>query len=194
MTKKKNRWMAGAATALLAFSIASWISSCDGTTGTPGYRKYDSLFLGISLGMDKKAFYDYCWEMNRKKIFTHGPANQEVEYMLRDLLDKNVIMRFYPSFYKDKIYEMPVTFTYEGWAPWNRSLQSDSLILKMLPVFERWYGAGFKEINHPSQGKVYFLRNDYRRINLFIRDDQYVQAVFTDMKAELEMSKVPETE
>jgi hypothetical protein len=37
-------------------------------------------------------------------------------------------------------------------------------------------------INHPSQGKIYAKMDKYRRINLFIRDDQYVQAVFTDMR------------
>jgi hypothetical protein len=139
--------------------------------------------------MEKQKFYDYCWEMNRQKVFTHGPANMEVEYRLTGVLDKTVMMRFYPSFYQDKIYEMPVTFTYEAWAPWNRSLHSDSLLTKLVPVFEKWYGEGFRIVEHPSQGIVYVKRDKYRRINLFIRDDQFVQAVITDMDAEIEKNK-----
>lgn len=174
---------------MIAIVVVVWIAGCDGGWGSAGQREYDSLFLGISFGMEKRVFYDYCWEMNRQKVFTHGPANQEVEYRLAGELDKAVIMRFYPSFYKEKIYEMPVTFTYEAWAPWNRSLQSDSLLVRMIPVFEKWYGRGFKVVEHPAQGPVYVKRDRYRRINLFIRDDQFVQAVITDMDTELTKNK-----
>jgi hypothetical protein len=59
----------------------------------------------------------------------------------------------------------------------------------MVPVFEKWYGKGFKVLNHPVQGKVYAKIDKHRRINLFIRDDQYVQAVFTDLKTEKKKEK-----
>lgn len=158
--------------------------SCN-SGGTKGTKNTDSLFLGISLGMGKKQFYDYCWQKNKEKIFTHGPANQEVEYMLLDAgVNHPVRMRFYPSFHQEKIYEMPVLFTYDAWAPWNRSFHSDSLMVDMLDVFKRWYGQEFKIVEHPTQGPVYVRRDDNRRINLFIRDDQFVQAVFTDVKVE----------
>jgi hypothetical protein len=177
---------AAAAAIVLLVVLGSFVTSCD--KAEPGQRPYDSLFLGFFFGMEKKQFYDYCWEMNRQNKFTHGPANMEVEYRLNEL-DNAVMMRFYPSFHRDRIYEMPVTFTYEAWAPWNRSLQADSLLERMLPVFEKWYGEGFRIVQHPSQGKVYVKRDGYRRINLFIRDDQFVQAVITDMDAEIEKNK-----
>jgi hypothetical protein len=142
----------------------------------------DSLFLGISFGMERKAFYEYCWEQNRKKIFTHGPANQNVEYKIENELPDPVMMRFYPSFYEDKIFEMPVVFTYAAWAPWNRQYSADTLLVKMMPVFEKWYGKGFKVVNHKTMGKVYVKMDGKRRINIFKRDDQFIQAVFTDMK------------
>jgi hypothetical protein len=53
---------------------------------TESKNPYDSLFLGIYFGMDRKEFYNYCWEMNKQKKFTHGPTNQSVEYRL----DENV--------------------------------------------------------------------------------------------------------
>src|SRR5690349_18246099 len=153
-------------------------------------HKYDSLFLGFSLGMEKKAFYDLCWEYNRKKMFTHGPTNQNVEYRLVHELDSPVYMRFYPSFYEDKIYEMPVTFAYEHWAPWARQFKSDTLFNHVLPLFKKWYGPDFKEMDHPTMGKVYYKMDGKRRINLFVRDDQFVMAVFTDLKVEKELKEL----
>lgn len=157
--------------------------SCGGAGGGKE-GSYDSLFLGLYLGMGQKEFYDYCWEMNRQKKVTHGPTNQSVEYRLVEGIDNPVMMRFYPSFHDQKVYEMPVTFTYEGWAPWNKSLGADSLLSKMLPLFKKWYGDEFKSLEHKTMGTVYYKMDGKRRINLFKRDDQYVQAVFTDLKVE----------
>lgn len=154
-----------------------------------GERKYDSLFLGFYLGMEKKAFYDRCWEYNRQKVFTHGPTNQSVEYRLAHEIDSPVYMRFYPSFYEDRIYEMPVTFTYEYWAPWAPRFQADSLFTRMLPLFKKWYGPDFKELDHKTMGKVYYKMDGKRRINLFIKDDQFVMAVFTDLRVEQEIKE-----
>jgi hypothetical protein len=119
--------------------------------------------------MQKKAFYDLCTEYNRKKLFTHGPTNQSVEYLLKNEAKSNVIMRFYPSFENEKIYEMPVTFTYEAWAPWNRQFQSDSLLNEMRSVFKKWYGDDFQVIDHKTMGKIYARIDGKRRINLFIK-------------------------
>lgn len=149
--------------------------------------KYDSLFLGISLGMSSKEFYDHCWEYNRRKILIHGPTNQTVEYRITENVNSPVTMRFYPTFYEDKIYEMPVTFTYEAWAPWNRQYQSDSLMKTMLIVFKDWYGDDFKVTKHPLAGEVFYKLDGRRRINLYRRDDQSVRAVFTDMRTEKEV-------
>lgn len=170
--------------------LTTSLVSCDGKkflSDASDEKKIDSLFLGISMGMDKKAFYDYCWDMNNKKIFTHGPTNQSVEYMLTTELDKPVSMQFYPNFHNDKIYEMPVLFNYEAWAPWNKELSADTLVQKLLPVFKKWYGNDFQTLQHPVQGTVYYQMKGRRRINLFVRDDQFVQAVFTDLKVEKEI-------
>lgn len=168
------------------------MSSCGSKDNAASKKNYDSLFLGIYLGMDKKAFYDHCWELNRLKVFSHGPSNTSVEYKLATELEEPVMMRFYPSFYKDKIVDLPVTFSYEAWAPWNKQFGSDSLMVKILPVFKKWYGEEFKKLDHPAQGIVYYKMDGNRRINLFIRDDQFVQAVFTDLALERERKKEEE--
>jgi hypothetical protein len=175
----------------LCFAIGTCllINSCDRNGSASSEKKYDSLFLGIYLGMDKKDFYDHCWELNRLKVFTNGPNAASVEYRLANELNHPVMMRFYPDFYKNKIVDMPVTFSYESWAPWNKQYHSKLLLPEMVQLFEGWYGGEFKVMEHPTQGTVYYRMDGKRRINLFIRDDQFVQAVFTDLELERERKK-----
>lgn len=177
--------LSGLTLAAFCFSLLS-CGRPDSSSGPSA--KSDTLFLGFFLGMGKKAFYDYCWEQNKKKVFIHGPTNENVEYNLSEL-EEPVTMRFYPTFHEDKIFEMPVTFTYAAWAPWNRRYWSDSLLTKMLPVFKKWYGHDFKELKHPTMGTVYYRIDGKRRINLFCKDDQFVQAVFTDLKIEKQLKE-----
>lgn len=164
----------------MLFSLT--ITSCRDEWKGAQKKNSDSLFLGISLGMEDRAFYKHCWDLNKEKILTHGPTNQNVEYHLTNVLEDSVIMRFYPSFHEGKIFEMPVTFTYDKWAPWNKQYWADTLLIDMVGVFKKWYGGEFKEINHPTQGKVFVRFDGKRRINLFKQDDQFVMAVFTDME------------
>ena len=187
--------MKGSRILLLCLGVTAGIcvGSCD-RRNSVNAKRYDSLFLGISLGMERQAFYDHCWELNRQKIFMQGPRNQEVQYILRTELPSPVVMQFYPSFYNEKIFEMPVLFSYEAWAPWNKEYSSDTLFVDMLGVFEKWYGDGFKLTEHATQGKVYYKFDGTRRINLFIRDDQFVQAVFTDLAVAREKKEALEKE
>lgn len=168
---------------LIIPSCLAGLLSCSDKPAT-GNGPYDSLFLGIYLGMDKKIFYDYCWEMNKKKKFIHGPTNQSVEYRLENELDRPVYMRFYPYFYKDRIYQMPVTFTYEAWAPWNKQLEAKILIEQVVPMLERWYEIKFETTTTPKRGKVYANITGTRRIAVYVKDEQYVQVVITDIPAE----------
>lgn len=165
------------------------LSGCNKTRPATGEGPYDSLFLGFHFGMEKKAFYDYCWQMNKQKKFIHGPTNQSVEYRLENELEKPVYMRFYPIFFEDRIYQMPVTFTYEAWAPWNRQYHADSLIKKVVPMLKRWYGGDFESTTTPKRGRVYARIDGNRRISVFVKDEQFVQVVFTDIPAEKLMKK-----
>lgn len=182
--------MKWAVSILLFLSFCFFLLSCKNPDAVSGDNsKSDSLFLGISLGMGREAFYNYCWEQNKKKLFTHGPGNQTVQYKLENELTEPVTMHFYPAFHEDKIFEMPVTFTYESWAPWNKQFGSDSLMTEMLPLFKKWYGEDFKQLEHPTMGVVYYRIDGKRRINLFKKDDQFVQAVFTDLKVEKQLKQ-----
>ena len=102
-------------------------------------KRVDSLFLGISFGMTSKTFYGYCWELNKKGIFTDGASNTMVLYKINSALRFPASMNFYPDFYENKIYHMRVIFQYDGWAPWNKAQYADSLLPDILRLYKKWY-------------------------------------------------------
>ncbi|HOW08813.1 MAG TPA: hypothetical protein PLX08_03320 [Bacteroidales bacterium] len=143
--------------------------------------RQDSLFMGMYLGMPEKEFYVHCWNLNHKGLIKQGPSNTTVEYIMKDELKYPASMNFYPSFTDGKISEMPVKFQYTGWAPWNKSLSSDSLQIDVLKWFEKKYGDRFLKINHPEKGSAYVKITGNRRITIFRENEMTVWAVFTDM-------------
>ncbi|WP_296699657.1 hypothetical protein [Algoriphagus sp.] len=171
---------------LLILSIV--IQSCDSSifNSSEDYlSESDSLFLGFYLGMPQKDFFDLCTELNKQEKITQGPGGStNVEYRIVDEYDSEISMRFFPTFIDEKIYEMPVIYSYVAWAPWNRQYWAENLLPKVLEKYKLTYGDDFELLNHPTQGKVYYKIDGKRRINLFVKDEQFVQAVFTDLKVE----------
>ena len=143
--------------------------------------RYDSLFLGLYFGMPEKVFYVHCWNLNHKGLLKQGETNTTAEYQLKDELKYPALMDFYPKFNHGKISEMPVTFKYKGWAPWNKNLSSVNLQNEVLKWYEKIYGGGFIMVKHHSHGKAYVKIDGNRRITIFVGDDLHVWAVFTDM-------------
>ncbi|NLJ44408.1 MAG: hypothetical protein GX431_12170 [Bacteroidales bacterium] len=141
----------------------------------------DSLFMGMYFGMPEKQFYIHCWDLNHKGLIKQGPSNTTVEYMIKDELRYPASMNFYPSFADGKISEMPVKFQYTGWAPWNKSLSSDSLQLDVLKWFKKTYGDQFMKIDHPKRGSAFVQISGNRRITIFRENEMTVWAIFTDM-------------
>jgi hypothetical protein len=145
--------------------------------------RYDSLFFGIYLGMTSKEFYAHCWHLNREGLIRQGSSNLSVVSELNDLKHP-AKMNFYPDFLEDKIYEMPVRFQYDAWAPWNKHLWSDSLQLDVLNLFKDWYGEDFMDVKHPKYGSAFVKINGNRRITIFTKGEVEVFAIFTDMSME----------
>jgi hypothetical protein len=143
--------------------------------------RYDSLFMGFYFGMPEKDYYVHCWNLNKKGLIRQGESNTTVLYELKDELKFPAAMNFYPRFVQGKIYEMPVRFTYKGWAPWNKTLSSDNLEIDVLKWYEIIYGKGFIEVKHPERGTAYVKVDGNRRITIFIENELNVWAVFTDM-------------
>jgi hypothetical protein len=152
--------------------------------------RYDSLFLGITFGMTSKAFYTHCWDMNKAGVIKEGPNNSTVQYYIPNV-EPPIRMLFYPNFHEDRIYEMPITFNYVSWSPWNKDLYADKLQLKIVEVLEDWYGEGFIRLDHPKGGALYAKIDGNRRISVWCEDDEKVKALITDLPAS---RRIPKTE
>ena len=150
--------------------------------------RYDSLFLGLYFGMPEKEFYMHCWNLNQDGLIKQGESNTTAEYKLKDELKYPALMNFYPRFSEGKISEMPVSFKYEGWAPWNKVLSSASLEKELLKWYQKVYGRGFIKVKHALHGTAYVKINGNRRITIFIEDDLHAWAVFTDLSIKKEFS------
>jgi len=143
--------------------------------------RYDSLFMGISFGMTSEEFYKHCWGLNKDSVVRQGSANMSVQYDINEELDYPATMNFYPEFYEDRIVEMPVRFIYNGWAPWTKELSASNLALDVKQWYEEIYGRGFITVRHPMNGNAYTKIDGNRRITIYVENDLYVWARFTDM-------------
>ena len=148
--------------------------------------RYDSLFMGISFGMTQKEFYEHCWDMNKDSIIKQGSANMSVQYDINEELEHPATMNFYPRFDSGKIVEMPVRFIYNGWAPWTKELSASNLAKDVKDWYEDIYGKGFISVTHPMNGTAYTKIDGNRRITIYIENDLYVWAIFTDLLARVE--------
>lgn len=143
--------------------------------------RHDSLFLGLTLGMDRKTFYALCWDLNKSGKMTQGPNNLSARYSLFQGLKAPAYLDFYPTFNNDTICEMPTIFTYKDWSPWNKSMSPDSLLVDVRQLLEKWYGAEFFEIKSEERGNMWVKIDGNRRIKLFKTEPKEVQMVITDM-------------
>lgn len=144
----------------------------------------DSLFLGFYFGMTRKDFFAYCWEKNKDGTFSHGAKNTTVEYKINELTHP-AKMNFYPLFHEEKINEMPIWFTYEGWAPWNKELQADKLQKDVIALMEKWYNKPLVKINRQKKGithsNVYGTIDGNRAIKVEVEDQLTIKATLIDL-------------
>ena len=154
-------------------------------------KRVDDIFFDIKFGMTSKEFYLYCWNMNKKGVFTDGLNNQYVLYKPKQGdLKHPASMNFYPDFSNGRITGMRVLYQYDEWAPWNKKLFSDSLLKDVLNLYERMYpdGNSFMAIRNEQRGDIYVKVDGNRRITIGQFNDMVVKAVFTDLRAEKEGS------
>jgi len=156
--------------------------------------RYDSLFMGITFGMTQKEFYEHCWDMNKDSIIKQGSANMSVQYDINEELEHPATMNFYPRFDSGKIVEMPVRFIYNGWAPWTKELSPDKLAKDVKSWYEDIYGKGFISVTHPFNGTAYTKIDGNRRITIYVENDLYVWAIFTDLLAGIEEDSLSENQ
>ena len=153
-------------------------------------KRVDSLFFGIHLGMERKQFFAKCWELNKQGIFTDGSNNTSVLHKLNTELKHPASMDFYPDFVNGKISRMKVSYKYDGWAPWNKSLWSDSLLPDVLQMLSKSYpGNDFITMTNANQQTIHVKIDGNRRITVGRFNDYTVKADIADLLVEPETKK-----
>lgn len=180
---------------LFLITVVVTISSCSYFGGTEYSRlvkrelatgkRSDSLFMGIYIGMPVKAFYDYCWGMNKKGLFSNGTVGTSVMYKIPNDLKYPVTMNFFPYFFEDKASGMWANYEYDAWAPWNKNLFSDSLLPKVLNMYRQWYpGNDFITIQEKSKTPIYVKIDGNRRITIGQFSERIVRVDYADLLIE----------
>lgn len=146
----------------------------------------DSVLLGIHLGDTRNVFYGKCFDLNKQKLITPGSGTRSVQYFFTDSLfhdrPTEVRLLFYPTFDdKDVIAEMRMEFSYTGWSPWNRPLQSDSLKVKVMKMLMNWYKGNPFVNAHVNERDMPVKVDGNRRIILFVKDQQAVDVKVQDL-------------
>ncbi len=147
-------------------------------------------FFGLELGMDRKTFFETCWELNKQGKLSNGPTELSVEYKAEMASGNPARMRFYPKFEQDKIYLMPIEFSYEGWAPWNEELTVEKLREDVVKLMEEWYGPGFIEVSNEDKSQIVFVKMDgNRRIRIFKKHISAVRVEISDLPVEKKIKR-----
>ncbi len=184
----------------LALAATTSIMACsDGGSDSERIRtQEDSLFLGYWLGMPRDSFYAHSWALNRKGLIMQGPRNQHIKLSLDTTFAHPATLLFYPDFFDGKIARMRMRFSYDGWAPWNKFLFADTMIVDIVELMQAWYGEGFG--SRPVQGPFgrivpqYTNMGQARRISIQVLDDREVGVLITDLGAERRMAEETDTD
>lgn len=148
--------------------------------------RHDSLFMGLTFGMTEQEFFDFCWGMNKKGVFTEG-SGMSVEYQLgKKDFHYPIQMNFYPQFLNDKIKEMPMAFTYKGIDLSYPNEQTQKLLLDVKGLMEEWYGTSFFITPLPKGEKgqnAYAKVSGNRRVLIFSEKEYEVMVIVTDLTA-----------
>mgnify|MGYP001164647166 FL=1 len=163
----------------IIFSCSSEYQKLEKKELSRGIRE-DSLFQGLYLGMDRQSFFDHCLTKNHERIFKDGILGK-IEYKI-DELPFPATMFFYPEFKTNKIFKVPATIQYDGWAPWNKELQADKLVEQVIVLLMHWHkGNPFVKIESESKPTIWVKVDGNRRIILFISSEGQVSIIYRDL-------------
>ena len=153
----------------------------------------DSLIFGMRMGQTKKEFFTICWELNKQKLVHQGNGNANARHITdRDAAGNNTAaskdMLFYGIFDEDDIMRgMDMTYSYISWAPWNRNMQSDSLMLHLRDIYlEDYSGNDFIEIDIKESETPALVKIDgNRQILMYTKNKKDVVVKIEDLHFKL---------
>jgi len=150
--------------------------------------KNDSLILGMYMGETKKDFFAKCWELNAQKKISQGTGNKTARLMEDEGTKEAKMILFYGKFDKQEVMRgMDMTYTFDAWAPWNLSMQSDSLLFQLKTDFLKKYpGNDFIPIEVKHSEEPAFVKIDgNRQILMYIKNKKDVVVTIEDLNYKL---------
>ena len=85
---------------------------------------------------------------------------------------------------------MRVEFSYDGWAPWNKNLFTDSLQSDVLQLYKKWYGDNnFITMTDSVKGTIFIKVDANRRIIIGKFDDSHVKIDYTNLLVDKELKR-----
>jgi len=167
--------------AVILFLICHINSGCKngGDLNLKYDTRLDSVHLGVILGMDRQAFYDHCFDLNKQgKNITQGHHNTSVMHSDSINFTYPVEINFYPIFNADnKAYILPVRYEYRSWAPWNKEVHSDKLLLEVIALMEKSYDCTFQQ-KEMNGNIIWYNYDNPRLITIYEDSDHYVFVKF----------------
>lgn len=156
--------------------------------------KQDSLIFGLSFGMEKTAFFEHCAEMNKDSILYQGAGGKVEHKLINNELKHKGTVNFYPEFHEQKVWKLPVVFSYDGWSPWNKDFQAPKLRRDVADLLMKWHGGNdFFETPHPMDTVTLVKIDGNRRILLECDGSgAFVTATYTDLLVEKQLNQAQE--
>lgn len=155
------------------------INSCKKGRKVTNPETVNKIFWDFEFGMERQVFFDTCFALNERKVITQGSKNTSVEYKDTTNFKGLVYVNFYPKFNAADVVEfMPVRYNYFAWAPWNKELSADSLLLEVVDFLKTDQKIDFDE-EKTIDGKLKLVHyNGPKSITAFSEDDYYVKVTY----------------
>jgi hypothetical protein len=139
----------------------------------------DTLIHDYTFGMTRDEFFDLSWKYNAEGVLINGSGAEIVENI--DWLVAPAKRVFYPNFENEKIVQLPIVYSYKGWAPWNEHLSADSLMQHLIPEISKDYNVSFEPLSESSDRTIYIGRVNNTEIEISTKSSFEVQVTFTDL-------------
>jgi len=154
----------------------------------------DSLLFDLHMGQSRKEFYDHCWKLNKQKVIKQGGgANIQLDIPADELYPERggIKLLFYGAFDENKIMRgMNFTYSYRAWAPWNKNLHADSLLVHLQQkLIDDFGGNDWLSVELPKSQKTAHVKIDgNRKMLLYKKDNQQVSMKIRDLNNPIDKS------
>ena len=146
-------------------------------------RRNDALFLNLHFGMQRKAFYDTCFTLNRTGVITNGPTNTTALQVLPPIKGRTMDFNFYPRFCQNTICAMDITFSDHEWSQWAPKTFAEEVLPLAVDWLSDHFHTSFEKLKIDDKRTRLVSIDGNREILVWLKDQQHVAVLITDLTA-----------